>query len=118
MRKITKFVVAYDKFKDCLKASQLCSVTKKALEGALGVGAVRVNAIPLADGGDGFLDCIEQAFASSSRENAIASSHLLFRQYAMNKVELAATGPLGAPVSVSLLLRVDFVFIDETKEWI
>lgn len=101
MRKITKFVVAYDKFKDCLKASQLCSVTKKALEGALGVGAVRVNTIPLADGGDGFLDCIEQAFASGSKENAVASSQLLFAQYAMDKVQLPATGPLGVLANVS-----------------
>jgi len=108
-----RFVVAYDKFKDCLKASQLCDLTRKALERVLEYDKIKVSTIPLADGGDGFLDCIEEAFISSSK---VKSSRQLFSQYNMRKINLTATGPLGDPANVHLLLEIDFLSTDETKE--
>lgn len=94
----TRFVVAYDKFKDCLPAGQLCSVTGQALQSSF--PGAQVVLIPLADGGDGFLDCIEQSHASHP-----ISGHN------MQRIKMKATGPLGDPVDV--FLRLDPGLVDE-----
>ena len=100
MRKFNRFVVAYDKFKDCLKANQLCEITRKALQSSLGNNKLKVSSIPLADGGDGFLDCIEESYNSARKQNS--SKHPLF-SYDLKKISLKATGPLGYPVDVLCL---------------
>ena len=98
MKGYKKFVIAYDKFKDCMEANQLCDLTKEALEKILINDSLQLITIPLADGGDGFLNCIEASYASSKKESAFSSQ--LFSHYAMNKITLSVTGPLATPVDV------------------
>jgi len=80
-----------------MKASELCDVTRKAIQNALGRSDVSVTTVPLADGGDGFLDCIEESYRSGNHE---ANSRRKLLAYNMKRVNLKATGPLGQPIDV------------------
>ena len=49
-----------DKFKDTLTAPEAVSTIKSVLESRFGEG-ISVEEVPVSDGGEGFLDCVEMA---------------------------------------------------------
>ena len=55
-----KVLVCIDKFKDTLTAPDAAQTIKDVLKDKYG-DDVEVQQVPIADGGDGFMDCIEVA---------------------------------------------------------
>lgn len=100
MSKFNRYVVAFDKFKDCLTAGQLCKITQTALEKNLKSPLLKVAQIPLADGGDGFLEAMEYFF--NSRKKSKDSPHQ-FDNYDLKRINRAATGPMGNIIQVIIL---------------
>lgn len=52
-----KALLVFDKFKGTLSAQQVCRAVEEALH--LRFSDLKINSIPIADGGDGFIDCME-----------------------------------------------------------
>ncbi|GAA0578049.1 glycerate kinase [Actinomadura livida] len=81
-----RVVVAPDSFKGSLSAAQVCAAVAEGVRRA--VPGARVTAVPMADGGEGTLDCFRTARAGEL-------------------VETAATDPLGRPVAARYALSGD-----------
>ena len=60
-----RIVIAIDKFKGSLTASQAADAIERGL---LGNKAVEIVKLPMADGGEGSIDVVERAFPSARRE--------------------------------------------------
>jgi glycerate kinase len=81
-----RVVVAPDSFKGSLSAAAVCAAVEAGVRRA--VPAAEVVAVPMADGGEGTLDCFLSARAGDA-------------------IEVAATDPLGRPVKARYALSGD-----------
>jgi glycerate 2-kinase len=81
-----RVVVAPDSFKGSLPATAVCAAVEAGVRRAL--PSAGVTRVPMADGGEGTLDCV--AAATGGRE-----------------IALTVPGPLGAPVAARYLLTAD-----------
>ncbi|WP_255276598.1 glycerate kinase [Actinomadura madurae] len=81
-----RVVVAPDSFKGSLSAAAVCAAVEEGVRRA--APAAEVVAVPMADGGEGTLDCFLSARAGEA-------------------VEVAATDPLGRPVKARYALSGD-----------
>lgn len=75
-----RVLVAMDKFKGTLTSAEANAAVARALAGALGAGAVRVDACAVSDGGEGFVDALAGALA-------------------LERERTVVRGPRGAPVA-------------------
>ena len=87
-----KFVLAFDSFKDCMRAHEVCACVRE------GVGAAcpeaEVVSVPLADGGEGTVDAVCRI---AGREPEMISG---------------ITGPLGEKRSVPVMIDGDFAVME------
>jgi len=81
-----RFVLAPDSYKGTMSATQVCEVMRRAILSEMPDAVI--DAVPMADGGEGTVEAIVAATGGSS-------------------VALQATGPLGAPVS-SLFGEIEY----------
>ncbi|MEU1669568.1 glycerate kinase [Streptomyces sparsogenes] len=90
----TRVLIAADKFKGSLTAVQVAEHVAAGLRRGApgGAGAVRVEALPVADGGDGTVDA------------AVAAG--------FERREARVTGPLGEPVTAAYALRGEVAVVE------
>jgi glycerate 2-kinase len=87
-----KIVIAPDKFKGSLSATQVAAAVAAGLRAAVGPGGAELVTIPVADGGEGTVD------------SAVAAG--------FDRVPVTASGPLGDPVEASYARRAEVAVVE------
>ncbi|MGL4631713.1 MAG: glycerate kinase [Leadbetterella sp.] len=94
MNRIKNILVVPDSFKESLSSLDVCKVIQAAVEGEL--KNVQVKTLPLADGGEGSLEAIENSISSQ-------------------RIYLTAKNALGEPIDTFYLKSADTAFIEMAK---
>lgn len=66
IQKHKRVLLVFDKFKDTLSSAKVCEIVSSSLAG------VEVRSVPISDGGDGFVDCMQHVLGGEKREVAVS----------------------------------------------
>jgi|TARA_B110000438_G_scaffold240764_1_gene239578 glycerate kinase len=82
-----RVLIAFDKFKDALTASEACEITRRAVEERLPSADIEVA--PLTDGGEGFVEILTQLSGGTIEELSVAGPRFEQTDVIMGWAELA-----------------------------
>jgi glycerate kinase len=57
-----KILLIFDKFKDSIESQDICRILQRQITKHLGEEKVQVEALPISDGGDGFVNCLAHQY--------------------------------------------------------
>ena len=109
-----RILIAFDKFKDCLSGGELCNLTKSIILNNSPKNAnIECICLPLADGGDGFYDCLKDFFLTG-KQSTLKGKYEYLREYKFQHIDMKATSPLGSTIDVPALIYIYIyiIFID------
>ena len=101
-------LLVFDKFKDTLASSEICSIVAAKLHEHF-ADTTQITAIPISDGGDGFIDCMHQILSQQTGprslqrktipildplQRPVQSSYLLDREASTAYIEVANSAGL------------------------
>ena len=123
------YLIAFDKFKDALSASEACSITAETLSNLQPEASIETA--PLADGGDGFCDTLTRVAHGNFHECEATGPHgeSLTVQYSIidvSNIPNAAQSLLSLPTSAGKLAIIEMatssgiakVPLDQRDPWI
>jgi glycerate kinase len=76
IQKHKRVLLVFDKFKDTLSSAKVCEI----VSGALQSEGVEVRAVPISDGGDGFVDCMHHVLGGAVAKREVTVSDPLGRE--------------------------------------
>jgi len=76
IQKRKRVLLVFDKFKDTLSSAKVCEIVSAALHSE----GVEVRAVPISDGGDGFVDCMHHILGGAVEKGELVVSDPLGRE--------------------------------------